>query len=276
MPEGPEVRHFAENINSIFAGKYLLRFWNENFSHFRNLEKLQLPSQLKRVYSRGKKIVFEFENGYLLSSLGLEGGWYLGDNGVEKASTLFKSLWGDRYKEDYFITKHLLFYDDTRHFGWLEYFSTSEELEKRCDIGIDLLDSVLKGEINFETWKKALLRGKKSPICITLMEQKYIAGIGNYLRSDILYDADIDPMKETGKLSDDELHNLYKSSIRLIVKAYQEGGADGSYENLFDTRGKYDCLVYGKKIAPCGNAVTTAKDKNGRTVWFVNQEYRNL
>lgn len=267
MPEGPEIKCFAENIDSVFSGKYLLGFWREEFSHFRNLEKIQLPNRLRKVYALGKKIIFEFEKGYLLSSLGLEGGWYLGERTQEKPSTLFKSLWAEKINDKIFLTKHFLSYDDTRRFGLLEYFETKEELEKRCEVGIDLLGD----EVNYEQWKKAILRGKKSQICLTLMEQKYVAGIGNYLRSDILYSAKIDPKALTGDLTEKELKRLYDTSLKIIKLSYEQGGAKGSYTDLYDRQGNYECLVYGKKVDSKGNKVETFKDKNGRTVWHVPQ-----
>lgn len=269
MPEGPEVRRLAENLNDVLSGKYLLSFLKEEFSHFRNLESIPVPNRLHGVTSRGKKIIFEFENGFLLSSLGLEGGWYLSEREKRKSSTLFDSVWAEETGSGALVIRHVLCYDDTRHFGWLEFFSTKEEMEERCDVGLDLLDLALQGALDYEQWKKALLRGRKSPICTILMEQKYVASIGNYLRSDILYDAEIDPLKITGELTESELKRLFTSSEKLVVKSYRQGGAKGSYTDLYGTCGGYECLVYGKKTSPCGRMVRTFKDKNGRTVWTV-------
>lgn len=268
MPEGPEVLVLANNLNDVLSGKYFMTCLKDDFSHFKNLESLPSGNKLLRVYCRGKKIIFEFKKGYLLSSLGMSGSWYLGDYTNYKSSTLFKSVWCEVYKKTMKIT-HLLCYSDPRHFGWLEYYETEAELNSRCDLGLDILALTLSGEIEFESWKKALLRGKKSMICLTLMEQKYISGIGNHLRSNILYHAHINPRRLTGDLTDDELKRLYDSGAYIIEKCYREGGAKGDYVDLFGNYGKYEHLVYGRTHDSFGNRVESFNDKNNRKVWYV-------
>lgn len=106
-------------------------------------------------------------------------------------------------------------------------------------------------------------------ICLTLMEQKYISGIGNYLRSDIMYNARIDPKKITGDITDDELTRLYNSSKLVIKNAYDSMGARGDYVDLFGNYGKYEHLAYGRSYDSLGNKVESFNDKNNRKVWYV-------
>ena len=110
--------------------------FDKNFKHLRDLQEIPTPLLLEKVESRGKKIIFSFETGFLVSSLGLEGSWYFDSN---KSSTVFTSIWGTPYQdEEFFLLSDVVSYRDTRHFGWLEWFSTSEKLEKRLDLGRDL------------------------------------------------------------------------------------------------------------------------------------------
>ena len=57
-----------------------------------------------------------------------------------------------------------------------------------------------------------------------LLDQGFLAGVGNYLRSEILFAAGISPYRKTGSLSDEELHQLAKSAIEITALAYHEKG----------------------------------------------------
>ncbi len=265
MPEGGEVAVFADSLNKLFKGQYLISYsFNQKFKHTRDLEVLPAMNKLLEVVSRGKKIIFKFSDGFLLSSLGLEGSWYLGD---ERSSTHFTSLWGEKI-DGFFKLTEVLSYADFRSFGWLEFFKTEEELEKRLDIGIDLL----KDPPDFPLFKSTLAQKKKTSteICSFLLDQKYFSSIGNYLRSEILYDAKIHPRRTIGSLSENDLRNLWSSSLRIVKESYEQGGASlQTYKDLFGKLGTYKTIIYGNTKDPLGNEIKKEKDKDGRTIWFV-------
>ena len=53
-----------------------------------------------------------------------------------------------------------------------------------------------------------------------LLDQGFLAGVGNYLRSEILFDAGISPYRKVGSLTESELENLAKSAIGITALAY--------------------------------------------------------
>ena len=57
-----------------------------------------------------------------------------------------------------------------------------------------------------------------------MLDQGFLAGVGNYLRSEILFDAGINPYRKTGSLSNDELKRLSESAIKVTALAYHEKG----------------------------------------------------
>lgn len=83
MPEGPEVKIIAEQLNEllsgkilnsthILSGKYCQNLTLLNYREFKN----SLPLQIIEVNSKGKLIFFKFTNGwYLFNSLGMSGTW---------------------------------------------------------------------------------------------------------------------------------------------------------------------------------------------------------
>ena len=48
------------------------------------------------------------------------------------------------------------------------------------------------------------------------MDQTKISGIGNYLRSEIMYEAEINPFSYIIDLSETEINNLYKYIISIM------------------------------------------------------------
>jgi formamidopyrimidine-DNA glycosylase len=107
-------------------------------------------------------------------------------------------------------SKGSLFYYDTLSFGTIKVIKGIDELNKKLktlgpdimDIGTDLV--VFKTQI-----KKS--KNLEKEIGVVLMDQKTISGIGNYLRSDILYLSKIDPFRKVNKLSDAEINTIFNN-----------------------------------------------------------------
>jgi len=70
MPELPDVEVFAKNLNSIFAGRKLLKIKVINGKKLKNssaeFSKQLKGKVLKRIYRSGKEMRFEFGNNKLL------------------------------------------------------------------------------------------------------------------------------------------------------------------------------------------------------------------
>lgn len=64
-----------------------------------------------------------------------------------------------------------------------------------------------------------------APIKARLMDQAVIAGIGNLLADEILWQARIDPRRPAGSLSEDELDRLRRAARAAIRHALRAGGA---------------------------------------------------
>jgi endonuclease VIII-like 1 len=102
----------------------------------------------------------------------------------------------------------------------------------------------------------------RKPICETLLDQKYFNGIGNYLRSTILYYADINPFEVAIKVigQNPEILDFCRD---IPLKAYQlNGGQLQDWKNPFDTDYEefQEWVFYQKGLS--------TKDSTGRTLWF--------
>lgn len=100
------------------------------------------------------------------------------------------------------------------------------------------------------------------PICEALLDQKYFNGIGNYLRSTILYYADVNPF-EKASASIKNNPKILDLCRDIPMKSYElNGGQLKDWKNPFDNDSKeFEEWVFYQK----GKSV---KDKTGRTFWY--------
>jgi endonuclease VIII-like 1 len=126
---------------------------------------------------------------------------------------------------------------------------------------------------NFDNFKSNIISNlsKKDfdkPIYETLLNQKYFNGIGNYMRSTILYYLDENPFQSAREVitKKSEIIELCRD---VSFKSYElHGGQLRDWKNPFDVDStEFKDWVYYKK----GNSI---KDKNNRTFWY-NPKWKN-
>ena len=143
---------------------------------------------------------------------------------------------------------------------------------------------------------KAIISGKKISISKFLMEQKYISGIGNYLKSEILYQARISPHTKVNQLSPIQIANLF-SSIRVVVynsylmgfvnqhkKEYNQIADNFSLDKVplsktaeelgINNPHSYRFEVYEKEHNSLGNKVTK-EEIDGRITYYIESLQKN-
>jgi len=121
--------------------------------------------------------------------------------------------------------------------------------------------------LEFEKFKENILsnihlKEFDKPICDVLLNQSYFNGIGNYLRSTMLYYLDVNPFDSARKIITDN-PKIIDMSRDIPMKAYEfNGGQLRDWDNPFGVdREKFLEWVFYKKGISC-------KDKTGRTFWY--------
>ncbi len=85
----------------------------------------------------------------------------------------------------------------------------------------------------------ALLSKKRGYIKPFLLDQKNVAGIGNFYIHDILFDAGVHPMRKISSLTCEEVEALYHSMQSLLLLSIELGGS--RYEkDFYGNSGKFD------------------------------------
>lgn len=254
MPEGPLVSIMVDKISKfkgdllenvgINSGRYIRHSLPKNFKTFNK----SLPSKIKKIYNKGKFVYVILENDWTIwITLGMTGHFVL------------KPLKHTHYC---FTTNNGSFFiDDMRNFGTLSFYKLNDTkcpLKKKLDcLGPDPIRSDVKYKDFEKRFDEYKIKYPKQAIGELLMNQCFYSGIGNYLRSDILYDANICPLKELNKLSKIEIKRLYKSIVKIM---------NWNYKTRKKGKGKF--LIYKKKYTSKKEKVKTYKLK-GRTVYTI-------
>ena len=200
MPEGPEVKILVDQLKqklnnsniislNINSGRYSKKK-PDNYDNFTN----SLPTKINSINCKGKFIWFEMENGWMIwNTLGMTGGW-------KNVKTKYSHLTLLTEKEGQDLE---LYFDDYRNFGTFKFMNNKSDLNKKLkDLGCDVLGNEFTKDYCFKVLNKKINQNKTLPQ--VLMNQKLFCGVGNYLKSEILYQCKISPHRLIEDLTDNE------------------------------------------------------------------------
>jgi len=135
----------------------------------------------------------------------------------------------------------LLRFVDPRTFGELFVSAPPAEGERAlpelAHLGFDPLEDIM-------SWEKfwVLLSQHKSGLKALLMDQEFVAGIGNMYADEILFAAGLRYDRLSNSLSSQEVRRLYRSMVETLAEAVKRRGsslADEQYRDLFGEIGDY-------------------------------------
>jgi formamidopyrimidine-DNA glycosylase len=292
MPEGPEAKNIARKLNDQIAGLMLATIHIEpkrlsppkndgltkrkSKSEVRDPELNQLssllPLKLNRVYSRGKKIIFELSSSalpnliHIVCSLGMTGSWIFNRG-------KYTIVWFELGRADKIGTidcVHIttnVYYNDQRSYGDIRVAFNSTWFSKlMAGVGHDLMSD----ETPPSLWLFELRKHSTKEICWVLMNQKIFAGVGNYIKAEALYRSKIRPDRLVQDIDDDKLILLLESILDVIDESYQANGKTiKDYVDPNGDVGSFKCQVYNQTHDPDGHLVRKDKFSDRRTTHWV-------
>lgn len=260
MPEIAECKIFTEQLSQKFKGSSLLdlcilggKFLKEPI---KNLGGVSFPLTNVSFHSKGKFLYWKFDDGvYFFITLGMTGGF----GAHQKHSHL-------QFKFD----NGSIYFNDPRHFGTFRAILSQKELEDKLNtLGWDPLQ---EPDYDLNLVVANLRKHNHRTIAEELLNQRIFAGLGNYLRSEILYDTQIAPLTLIGELADEDLLRICRSYKRIAEEAYQHKGTTlADFSDLEGKKGEHkDFLkVYRKKLDPLGRKVMKMSGPEGRSIYYV-------
>ena len=260
MPEGPELKITRDNliflednyINNliILSGRYkkkIPEYWKELTD--------SLPLKIINVEVKGKLLYFILENNWIiLNTMGMSGRWT-------------KQLQKHCHIELVYNNTEKIWFCDIRRFGTIKILKSMDLLETKLNsLGPDMLNSNIKCSEFIEIMRKH----NKKNITKVLMNQSIISGVGNYIKSESLYDSNISPHNNIIDIDEDRLIKLFHSIRKIMNLSYLSQGATiSTYYNINDEIGDFSFKVYARKHDDEGKDIIREKTLDGRTSYWV-------
>ena len=243
----------------ILSGRYLRHGPPEGWQDMCR----QLPTAVGDIRVRGKLIHMDLGSTHILSTLGMTGWWSF--------------TTGDKHERVRFTTASGITFslNDPRNFGAISVADQAEVDRRMSQFGPDLLNEQVTLGMFYE--RLSLKKNLEKTIAEVLMDQRVLAGIGNYLKAEVLYHSRVSPWRKVKDLADEEVVDLHDNAVRLINLSYNMGGATiQNYRQPDDSGGLYSrrFAVYGQEADPHGNAVIREKTPEGRTTHWVPELQR--
>jgi len=232
MPELPEVERGRRVAEGVAVGRVMTRVrCNRDPIVYDGCTSNALRKALEgrhvtAVRRRGKHIWFELDaRPYPLFHFGMTGGFHArsSEGAVSTALELAShpAASGPAFPPK-FTKLHIHFedggelaMDNTRRLGRIRLRDDPERELPIGELGFDAYD-----ELPHAPLLAALLRRRSSNIKSLLLDQSFLAGIGNWIADEVLYQARIDPRRKADALTKAEagrLHRRIASVLRLAV-----------------------------------------------------------
>lgn len=215
MPEGPEIRLAADQLERAL-GALPVEAAFFAFEHLKPFETELVGCRVERVETRGKAMLTHFDNGLIVYSHNqLYGKWI-----VRKAYDLPQTNRQLRFAV-HNAKKSALLYSASD----IQILSSQAEVEAHpflSRLGPDILCGKLTPEqVRSRLKDKRFCRRRFSSL---YLDQHFLAGIGNYLRSEILFVAGLHPQLRPTDCDDQQLLRLGRASIEVAYQSYRYKG----------------------------------------------------
>ena len=255
MPELPEV----ETIRQQLLPYLPLQVQKVQQSrHIKSILKFkEFEPQGKKIIAIeriGKVLNFHFEEGWhLLSQLGMSGGWRISKEPIAEKHNHFQLECMSRGQRYY------LAYVDPRRFGNIYLFNRENAQKKLSSQGVDISTSAFTAEYVYSVFK----RFPNKQIKPLLLEQKYFAGVGNYIACEICARAGIRPTRRVSKITPIECQEIITATVQVLEGSLRRNGMTfhGGYVDASGSKGEgvQNLVVFYQKI--CGLCKKTAVKK---------------
>jgi len=253
MPELPEVETIVRKLIGVHNSAALsiidreiqdaLVLWEGTLAN-------QLPDDfitrvkhqsVRSVSRRGKFLVFTLSKDTLLIHLRMSGDLRL-ENVIDQAGKEIPPQKHDRLVLIFTSGIHLAF-NNPRKFGRVWLVSDPDEI--LGNLGPEPLDETLNADSFY-----GMLQQHKRQLKPLLMDQHFIAGMGNIYTDEALYRAKLHPLKHSNTLTKEQSACLLNSLRSVLKEGIRRNGASidwvyrgGDFQNHFN--------VYGRAGDPC-------------------------
>lgn len=285
MPELPEVENLRMGLEKAILGQKVLKvevrkpklvsgngtLRKAKPAKVRNFESGITGERFIAVERRAKNLIFKLSHDkIIIAHLKMTGQFVykpkignkkiVGGHPIE----ISESTLPNKHSHIIFTLENgMLYYNDTRMFGYVLYYPSRDAFEKENHFksyGKEPLDKSFTVKYFTET-----LKNKKGKIKTVLLNQDVVTGVGNIYADESLFEAGILPTRSASSLSKIEIEKLRNAIIRIMKRAIKVGGSSvATYRLVDNSQGNYarEHKVYGK----AGKLCTKCKTKLEKTL----------
>ena len=245
MPEGPEIRKAADKVEKAICA-YPTEEIYFAFPHLKHYQEELKGCEVIAVETRGKAMLIHFENELSIYSHNqLYGRWQ-----VRAAYSYPKTGRQLRLAIHNQKKSALLYSASDIEVLTREEIATHHFLAK---LGPDVL--AVKPAQVLSQLKSDKFRRRQ--LVSLYLDQHFLAGVGNYLRSEILFVAGVNPRLRPLDLEDEQLAVVAEAAVFTSRQSYRHNGITNDLELARQlkaegyTRGQYRHWVFGRDGRPC-------------------------
>jgi formamidopyrimidine-DNA glycosylase len=246
VPELPEVETVARGLRGPLVGRTITDVavrWPRTISRpsVDEFKEGIAGRQVVSVGRRGKYVVVDLDQGHLLIHLKMSGRLCIASSDEpldQHTHTIFDLDDGRQLR-----------FRDVRKFGRVYLVDDAEQVTGglgpeplACDFGL-------------EAFRRALAR-RSGRLKSLLLNQSFLAGIGNIYADEVLFAAKLHPLRKADSLTTEEQARLYRAIRKVLERAVEGRGTtldDRGYVDAAGQAGAYreQLAVYGRRGEPC-------------------------
>lgn len=283
MPELPEVETTVKILQTKVLNRAFVGIWTNFPSLIKRPQSfLELKNQIKgrkilSIERKGKNIIFNLSDNLAMLVHQKMTGHLLYGKWKEENGKWVSQKDGPLRNDPQNRFLHLIFFlddgfqmalSDLRKFAKVELWLGAElkTASTLKNLGQDAL------KISFLKFTEKI-KNQKGKIKQVLMDQSFVAGIGNIYSDEILFEAKINPQAISKLLKQNQIKAIYKAMRAILKVAIKQGGTSFSdFRNPNGEKGNFGSIAkvyrkFGQKCPRCKVKISRIK-MGGRSAHF--------
>ncbi len=265
MPEGPEVRRAADEMSARLVGAEIEQI-TFGLKKLKKWEERLKGTTVEGIRTFGKATVTDLgEDHHLYTHNMLYGRWYIVP--ARELPDVTRKLKLAIHTQEY---SALLYSTSSIDVLTEEGLHTHSYLSK---LGPDVLDEDVDADVVYARLEDASFTNRA--LGALLLDQSFLAGIGNYLRAEILWAAQVHPAQSFNGLEEAARRRLAEELVEIPRHSYACGGATSSHyltlpEGEISGFDQYVFQAYKADGDPCPRCETTSvkEEDDGRRIYL--------
>lgn len=245
MPELPEVETVVRTLELLIHDRRIEHV-EVRVPKMIQMEEAEFCRRLtgqhfRRFSRRGKYLIFQMDDLYFIAHMRMEGKFYVQPPQEPLSKHVHVILDLDDGMQ--------LRYHDTRKFGTMELLELDGDLEHFHDLGPEPFSDQFNPD-----YCRAFLKKRRLPIKQCLLDQHFVAGVGNIYANEICFALRIDPRKRSDQLTRAQLEALPEVTRQILSLAIEAGGSSiRSYTSSLGVTGRFQLQiqVHGREGEAC-------------------------